>query len=1179
MAHAITLLGGLGISGEGRASGRLQTRKAGGLLAYLAYFRNRAHPRDALVELFWPEANLDAGRQNLRQALFSLRRQWDTPGVPVILADRSSVQINGALVTTDVGLFREALRKATKAPGPVDRRRHFLEAFDLYQGELLPGLEDDWVYAERATLADELIAGVRRLTTLLEEADEPDAAIGPLRKAITADPYREETNYDFLRVLQLCGRSEEALRHFQGFQRRLREEFGTVPSARTRELLLRRPETHRNRPGSGSARTGTTLAPPVEGPRQQPASLECLCGTVTILALYGDSGEAVMEAYGGSVLLHGGVGIMRSGPVLLSGFPGATGACAAALDCRRSTGPTSEGFKAALHTAEVSEPLQSAGGAVLSEASAMLESAHAGQLLCSGATAALLQNAGAQVSLRSLGEYRLRRSGGSLHVYQVGHEEDPERRFPPLNADRADGAVLPHALDRFFGREAERERVSALLLETATRLLVLTGPGGSGKTRISVELARELGHRFGGAVWFIPLADVSEPGAMPEAILAALPINRAANTDPLPQVLEFLRSRTCLLVLDNLEQLQGRETGDASAEALIRTIVEKCPALTCLVTSRRRLRLPGEREIPIAPLPTPQLSEDLDADPGRLASIASVQLFIDRAQAVRPDFQMTPRNAAAISRLCRELEGIPLAIELAAARASVCSPGQMLKELRSRFRFLATRRRTVVERHRTVWAALEWSYRLLTPASQQFFAGLSVFRGGWTIEGAAAVGEEPQSLDLLEDLREASLVRTEENAGVELRFRTLETMREFGWEKLRPERQGELRRRHAEFHLRAAREAYHHRLSKTDARPLESLAADYENFRLALEDFGGREPETALELATYLSWFWEGTGRVTEALFCLRRTLDSAEAASDEAKARALSAIGRLHFWQGDFPKAKGVLLQSQLLAERIEDRSILADVLTQLGMVSVYIAEYESARASLEQALALYRAAADDGGQAQTLLQLGILGSSTSNWALSRASLTDCVVSARRAGDQRSLGLALFFVGDAALCVYDLEAAEKPLQESRAVGEASQDETVLSHALWNLAMLYIERRELETAVGLLARVVVYARALGGWTHPFVLEGYGYLVAASGDFSEAASLLATSAVVRHASSMPLTSSYLPRHERYLALIRSGLSEREFELASQEGRLTAPEIAIERVFQKCRRGTPAVPPPV
>ncbi len=348
-----------------------------------------------------------------------------------------------------------------------------------------------------------------------------------------------------------------------------------------------------------------------------------------------------------------------------------------------------------------------------------------------------------------------------------------------------------------------------MLLQPEIRLLTLTGPGGSGKTRLAVEVARQLLEPFCGAVWFVSLADLVDPEMMADYMLDALRLPHSPSVAPLEQVITMLSQQPTLVVIDNMEHLL-RSDGvmeywsdgvleqkisiapilhhSVTPTAVVRTLLERVPTLKLLVTSRQRLNVESEREFVVAPLPTPKSvdaeSHPTTQPPEHLITFASVQLFVDRAQAVKPDFQITPHNASDIAELCERLDGIPLAIELAASRILALPPAQMVARLRDRFDFLVSRRRDLPERHRTMRAAIDWSYQLLSPELQRFFARLSVFRGGCTLEAAEQVCSqaiycrpegtrpdisgryyEPDVLDFLAQLRDCSLVQTQYEGG------------------------------------------------------------------------------------------------------------------------------------------------------------------------------------------------------------------------------------------------------------------------------------------------------------------------------------------------------------------------------------------------------------------------------
>lgn len=493
---------------------------------------------------------------------------------------------------------------------------------------------------------------------------------------------------------------------------------------------------------------------------------------------------------------------------------------------------------------------------------------------------------------------------------------------------------LPLILTRFFGRDEEIARLENWLRTGETRLITLTGPGGSGKTRLAVELARRLSATLAG-VCFTPLADITDPRLITGAILDALCVPRAPETDPLEQILKTIQGKAFLLVLDNFEQLV--EEG----AAILWTLLERAPTLVCLVTSRHRLDIGGEREYPVIPLPVPTMP----GTPERLMEFASIRLFLDRAQAARPDFQITRENAATVAALCERLEGMPLAIELAAAWVGTLTVSQILVRLAHRFDLLTSRRKDLSARHRTLRAAIEWSYRLLPAELQPFFVGLSVFRGGWTLEAAEAVCAEPRALEYLPQLRERSLILAEETPSG-MWFRLMETLREYAGEQLSEETRKTLKTQHLRFFLRFATEAQSHLHGPEQARWLEALEQQHDNLRAALE-WSREEPAhiaDGLRLASHLHFFWHVRGHLAEGYRWLTDLLGSYEAIhvpspSEPMDLHLLAAswqgAGELAYAQAHLPAARKNLEAALALWKQTPERKGVADTYCFLGLVT----------------------------------------------------------------------------------------------------------------------------------------------------------------------------------------------------------------------------------------------------
>jgi predicted ATPase/DNA-binding SARP family transcriptional activator len=924
----ITLLGGLRVErGEEAADKQVITRfkshKVGGLLAYLAYHLRQAHSREVLIEMFWPDSPPEQGRNSLSAALSSLRSQLEPPGTPagaVIRADRYSVGLNPATVTTDVAEFQATLKDAAKAGSATERAQCLGRAIDLYQGRLLPGHYDEWITPEGERLSGLFLEAAARLIAEREAGGDLSAALTCAGKAVSADPLSEDANRHLIRLLAAAGQPGAALRQYKEYERRLGEELGEEPSSPLR-ALARQIEKDTgvaapSVPPPRSVVTGSSsFSLAANGPTTVTFLLTDIEGSTRLFEQARDAyPEAVArhhELLRSGFARHGGREIKEAGDSFVVAFASAGRALACAVACQQALAgevwPEAIGplrVRMAIHTGDVEEKGGSYQGLVLHRASRMLTAAHGGQILLSEITAGLVRrDLPHEVRLLDLGVYRLRDVPSPERLFQAEYPGMGQHDFGPLAAEAGYGANLPLTFTRFFGREREIAELTEMLRSGGVRLVTITGPGGTGKTRLALQVAERLSGNFHGAVWFVGLADISDPQLIAGTILDSLRVPRSPQREPIDQVVEALGRQPSLLVLDNMEHLLGEAGVTGLVEdgaSLVQTLLRRVPSLTLLITSRQLLGLSAEREYILSPLPTPHGD---NGGPEQLSAYDSVRLFIDRAQQAKTDFQISNGNAPAVAELCDRLEGIPLAIELAAARAQVLTPAQMLAQLSSgaepnrRFDLLASRRRDLSERQRTLKGAVEWSYRLLSPELQRFFCRLSVFRGGWSVEAAEAVCEEPLALDYLAQLRECSLVLAHE-AGEQIRFSMLETLREFGRERLvAAAEEMSASKRHRDYFLALAEAADRQLIGPEEKRGLERLDANQDNLRAALSwsltDPAGAEP--GLRLAATLRRFWWIRGNMREGQQWLRAMLEREGASARTLeRAAALTVLGAL---------------------------------------------------------------------------------------------------------------------------------------------------------------------------------------------------------------------------------------------------------------------------------------------
>jgi predicted ATPase/DNA-binding CsgD family transcriptional regulator len=640
------------------------------------------------------------------------------------------------------------------------------------------------------------------------------------------------------------------------------------------------------------------------------------------------------------------------------------------------------------------------------------------------------------------------------------------RRRPGLGRPRHN---LPEPLSSFIGREAALAELERL--QGATRLLTLTGPGGVGKTRLALQLAERLLPAYRHGAWLVELAALAEPRLVPAAVAAALGVHEQAGRPLVETLAARLARRELLLVLDNCEHLLTACAG--LAERLLRG----CPGLRIVATSRQPLGMAGETRWLVRPLALPA---EAGGPAARLSDGEAVRLFVERARAVRPDFALTDRTASPVAEICRRLDGIPLAIELAAARVGLLAPEQIAARLDDRFRLLTGGSRNALPRHRTLRALVDWSHDLLSEPERVLFRRLSVFAGGWTLEAAEAVCHEQDALELLGQLVEKSLVAVDHQPAAP-RYRMHETVRHYALERL--EESGEaadVRRRHLDFY-RALVEAAEPRLFGAEQQELLArLEREHDNLREALRRAAeGRDVELGLRLAGRLWRFWQVRGHLREGHAWLDRLLSRPDAATPTAgRATALNALGFLAFLQGDYDAARRPLEESLAIRRALDDRRGVVESLTNLGLLLRCRDRYEPARSHLEEALAQSRALGDPTWEGRVLNNLARLAFYAGDYVEARALHEASLAKERLVGNSWDIAIAQGDLADVAHATGDHAAARSLYAESLALWRVLRDERGIAQCLEGFALLDATAARPERAVRLLAAAALLRRRI-----------------------------------------------------------------------------------------------------
>ncbi|HXZ28563.1 MAG TPA: protein kinase [Terriglobales bacterium] len=735
-------------------------------------------------------------------------------------------------------------------------------------------------------------------------------------------------------------------------------------------------------------------------------------------------------------------------------------------------------------------------------------------------------------------------------------QESPEARRP---------SNLPVASTALVGREREVAAASELLLGAEVRLVTVTGPGGIGKTRLALEVARALEPRFPAGVYFVPLAGVSDLRLIASVIAQTLGLRESSGRSPQEELKRYLQESLrapLLLVFDNFEHL-------LAAAPLVAELLALGGSLKILVTSRAALHLSGEHEFPVPALALPEARARLS--PEALAQCPAVALFVQRARAVKPDFTLSGDNAGAVAEICERLDGLPLAIELAAARVKLLSPAAMRTRLESRLQLLTGGARDLPARQQTLRGAMDWSYELLTPAEQKLFRRLAVFAGGATLEAAEAACDTKSDLgvDILEgmaSLVDKSLVQQQEQEGGEPRFLMLETVREYALEHLAA--QGEeaaTRRAHAAYCLVLAEEldAADAAAEAGQAERLDHLESEHDNLRGALDWLAASgQAEWCLRLGAALFHFWERRDYLSEGREQLARALGPAGAAASKARSRALFAAGVLAGSQGDYASNQRLMEASLAMARQLGDKQGIAVSLNALAVNARDREDVASERALFEESLAVWREAGDPQAVARALSNLANVVRLQGDYEHARSLYQECMAAFRELGDRGGVAWSLDHLGDVARDQGDAAGARSLYEASLTAFRESGDLWGVAGALADLGGLAQGQGDYAGAHALYGESLKVFQELGhkrGVAR--LLECFAASAGAQGQAERALRLAGAAAALRHAIGAALTPPERAALETTLASARAALDHASGTSAWLEGWALPVEQAI------------------
>jgi predicted ATPase/class 3 adenylate cyclase len=813
-----------------------------------------------------------------------------------------------------------------------------------------------------------------------------------------------------------------------------------------------------------------------------------------------------------------------------------------------------------LHTGVVEAREDDYFGPAVNRVARLEAAGHGGQILLSLATQELVRDAlPSGVRLLDLGEHRLKDLFRPEHIFQVAAPDLPAD-FPPLRTLDVLLTNLPAQPTPFIGRDRELAAVLGLLRREDVRLVSLTGAGGTGKTRLALQAAADVLDAYEHGVFFVDLAPIRDPDLVLPTVASTLGVKEEPDKALLDTLKDHLRGRQMLLVLDNFEQV-------VKAAPMVADLLAAAPRLKVLVTSREVLRLYGEHDYPVPPLGLPEIRRKQTV--AVLSQYEAVALFIQRAKAAKPDFEITEENAPAVAEICVRLDGLPLAIELAAARSRLLAPDAMLERLSNRLQALRGGARDLPARQQTLRGAIDWSYDLLDEDEKTLFARLGVFVGGWALEAAEAICGEGLPFDVLdglESLLDKSLIRYAESAGGEMRFTMLETIREYAGERLgQSDDDDAIQKRHTAYYLNWAEQFMALIAQQGLAAAVSRTNEEHDNLRAALgRSLEAGDAETALRMCMGLWEFWSYFGHTTEGRRWLERAFENPGDLPGEVRAGGLKARGNLAWAQGDNEEARRHYEESLALYRELDDRDGISACLNNLANIASEAGDYALARRQYEESLALYAEMGSKTGVATAVGNLAHLACKQGDFALSRRYAEQALTLAREMGHEGEPYVAwmLLQLGRLARAEDDDAQAQALLEESEALCREADFAQILAQALTERGRLAIQQGDPARARECLRESLTILREIEAKLEiAIALTAAASLATAQSHVEQAVRLFGAAEALFEAIHVVIPPTERGEIDGYLAPIHGELAPAAFDALWAEGQAMSWEEAI------------------